>query len=159
MRRTGGSWEKKVANSSLPATNAKRLRKGASATKQSMPAAQMDCFASLATTARVACALLPHPLRRALFRERLRPLDIILRRRHRLHGGIVALVGDRLLQRNRKALLDRLLGSTDRHRAVLADRLGPALRCRERLAGRDHLVDKAEFVALAGGDVARGQDH
>jgi hypothetical protein len=32
----------------LPATNAKRLRKGASATKQSMLVAQMDCFASLA---------------------------------------------------------------------------------------------------------------
>src|SRR6185437_573488 len=41
--------------------------------------------------------LLPHPFRRTLFRKCLRPLDKILRRRHRLHGGIVALVGDRLL--------------------------------------------------------------
>jgi len=35
---------------------------------------------------------LPHPFRRALFGKRLRPLDIILRRRHRLDGRIVALL-------------------------------------------------------------------
>src|SRR5438270_5751146 len=100
--------------------------------------------------------LLPYPFRRALFRKRLRALDIVLRRHHRLHSRIVALLGDRLLQRDRKALLDCLLGSADRHRAVLADRLGATLRRRRCFALRNHLVDEAELVAFARGDVTRG---
>src|ERR1700676_3314 len=100
----------------------------------------------------------PHPFRRALFGKRLRPFDIILRGHHCLHRRILALLGHRLLQRDPKALLDRLLRGADRHRAVLANRLGPALRRRERLTLRHHLTDKTELVALACADVARGQD-
>src|SRR4029077_14116204 len=93
---------------------------------------------------------LPQPFRRALLRKRLRPLDVILRGRHRLHRRVVALFGDRLFQRDRQALLDRLLGGADRHRRVLADGLGPALGRRQRAAGRHHLVDEAELEALPG---------
>ena len=80
--------------------------------------------------------LLPQPFRRALFRKCLRPLDVILRGRHRLHRGILALFGDCLFQRDREALLDRLLGGADRHRAVLADGLCPAFRRRQGFAWR-----------------------
>src|SRR4051794_18481408 len=52
---------------------------------------------------------LPSPLRRPFFRERLRTLDIVLRRHHRFHGGIVALFRDGLFQRHAEPLLDRLL--------------------------------------------------
>src|SRR6266851_2741137 len=93
-------------------------------------------------------ALLPHPLRRALFRKCLRSLDVILRRRHRLHRGVFALFGDRLLQRDREAFLNGLLGGADRHRAVLADRLRPALSGCQRFAGWNHLIHKTEFVAF-----------
>src|SRR5438309_5558432 len=55
------------------------------------------------------CVLLSHPFRRALLRKRLRALDVILRGRHCFHCGVLALFGDRLFQRDRKALLDRLL--------------------------------------------------
>src|ERR1700716_639867 len=47
----------------------------------------------------------PNPFRRALLRERLWSLDVILRRYHRLHGRVLALLGHRLLERNRKTLL------------------------------------------------------
>src|SRR5882757_70862 len=63
--------------------------------------------------------LFAQPFRRALFRKRLRPLDVVLRGRHRFYRRIFALLGDRLFQRDRKALLDRLLGGADRHRRVL----------------------------------------
>src|ERR1700738_3585537 len=93
-------------------------------------------------------ALLPEPLRRAVFGKCLRPLDVILRRRHRLHCGILALFGDRLFQRYRQALLNGLLGGADRHRAVLADRLRPALSACQRCAGWHALIHKTEFVAF-----------
>ncbi len=92
--------------------------------------------------------LLPQPFRRALFRKCLRALDVILRRRHRLYRRIVALLGYRLLQRYRKALLDRLLGGADRHRRVLADGLGPALGGRQRFACRHHLIDEIRVPCL-----------
>src|ERR1700716_2260479 len=53
-------------------------------------------------------ALLSQPFRRALFRKRLWSLDVILRRRHRLDSGIFALLGHRLIQRDRETLLDGL---------------------------------------------------
>src|SRR6202040_1065113 len=99
--------------------------RGAIATKQSnflLAVVFMDCFAALAMTRDgLTLRSLPHPFRRALFRKRLRSLDIILRRRHRLHGGVFALLGDRLLQRDREAFLNGLLGGADRHRRILAD--------------------------------------
>src|SRR5882724_5156295 len=104
-------------------------------------------------------ALLPRPFRRAFFGKGLRAFDVILRRHHGFHRGVFALLGDRLLERDRKPLLNRLLGGADRHRAVLADRLGPTLGGRERFALRHHLVDEAEFEPFAGGDMARGEDH
>jgi len=60
--------------------------------------------------------LLPHPFRRPLLRERLRALDIILRGHHRLDRRILALLLDRLFQRDGEPLLDRLLRGADRHR-------------------------------------------
>src|SRR3979490_346181 len=133
------------------------------ATKQSTTQADapMDCFASLAMTGttRMTTQLLPHPLRRALLRERLWSLDVILRRYHRLHRRVLALLGHRLLERNRKALLHGVFGCPDRHWRVLADRLRPALRRRQRFTLRNHFIDKTELMALARGDVARGQDH
>src|SRR5260364_95931 len=45
----------------------------------------------------------PQPVRRALLRKCLRSLDIVLRMDHRLHRRVVALLGDRLLQRHREA--------------------------------------------------------
>jgi hypothetical protein len=61
-------------------------------------------------------SLLPRPFRWPFFGKRLRSLDIILRRHHRLDRGIFTLFGDRLLQRHREPLLNRLLGGADRHR-------------------------------------------
>src|ERR1700758_3988655 len=52
-------------------------------------------------------SLPPHPFRRPLLGKRLWSLDIVLRLHHRLHGGIIALLGDRLLQRDAEAPLDR----------------------------------------------------
>src|SRR5206468_2693450 len=53
---------------SLPATNAKRLRKGAKATKQSiLPCRTMDCFASLAMTDRHISRSSPRPHQAAFF--------------------------------------------------------------------------------------------
>src|SRR5258706_1805672 len=165
-RRIGGSWRAGMVSSSL---------RGATATKQSISCSDLEngllrgachraalCADPLARNdggEHAALRLPSHPLRRAVFGKRLRPLDVILRRRHRLHGRIVALLGDRLLQRHRKALLDRLLGGADRHRAVLADGFRPALGRRQGFALRHHLIDKTELVAFARADVARGEDH
>src|ERR1700744_4913227 len=99
------------------------------------------------------CGLLPHPLRRALLRKCLWSLDIVLRGRHRLHGGIVALLGNGLLERTRHAFLDRLLGGADRHRRVLGNGLGPAHRASQRFALRHHFIDEAELKTLLGADV------
>src|SRR5689334_12478136 len=101
----------------------------------------------------------PQPLRRAFLGERLGPLDVVLRSRHRFYGRIVALVGHRLLQRDFHAHADRLLGGADRHRRVLGDGLGPALGCGECAARGRNLVDEAELETFPGRDVARSQDH
>src|SRR5437762_7913216 len=84
-------------------------------------------FAALYPSYRATGTSLPQPLRRTLLRKRLRPLDVILRGRHRLYGGVLPLLGDRLFQRHFEPALDRLLGGTDRHRRILGNRLGPAL--------------------------------
>src|SRR3984885_5511249 len=153
MRRTRGSWAQKMFRPSFrdaPAGADPESRNGICLSRF-----RVRCFAS----PRSDRALFPRPFRRALFRKRLRPLDIILRRHHRLDGGVFTLLGNRLLQPDRKALLNGLLGSADRHRAVLANGLRPALRRRQRFACRYHLVDEAEFVAFAGADMAGGEDH
>src|SRR6516165_7521212 len=103
--------------------------------------------------------LSPQPFRRALLGKRLGALDIVLRGSHRLHRRVFALLGHRLFEGNLHALLDRLLGRADRHRRVLADRLGPAFGGGKRLALRNHLVDEAELETLPGRDMTRGQDH
>src|SRR5438270_1279977 len=99
------------------------------------------------------------PFRGPLLGKRLRSLDVVLRRRHGFHRGILALLGHRLLQRDAEALLDGLLGGTDRHRTVLAYRLRSALGPSQGFALRHHFIDKTKFVPLARTDMTGGQDH
>src|SRR6266436_2494493 len=157
MRRTRGSWVGSSGASHQPPSF--RDAPLGAGPESILPVVVMD--SGLATSSRpgMTVPLPPHPLRRTLLRECLRPLNIILRRRHRLHRGVLALFGHRLFQRDREAFLNRLLGGADRHRAVLADGLRPAFGGDKRFAWRHHLVDEAEFVAFLGGDVARGEDH
>src|SRR5260370_9840613 len=153
-----------------PRNDRKSSLRGASATKQSSTWPGVDNGLLRGACHRAAlCAdplarndgndLPPHPFRRAFFGKRLRPLDVVLRRDHRLHRRIVALLGDRLIQRDRKALLDGLLGGADRHRAVLADRFRPAFGRRQGFTLRYHLIDETELMAFARADVTRGEDH
>src|SRR5258708_32518574 len=154
MRRIRESWRAKVASAVMPGwSEGPDLR--CAIAHRGISRFRVRCFAS----PRNDVSLLPHPFRRTLFRKCLRPFDVILRRRHRLHRGILALFGDRLLQRHREALLNGLLAGADRHRAVLADRLRPALSGCQRFAGWNHLIHKTEFVAFLCGDMARGEDH
>ncbi len=92
----------------------------------------------------------PHPFRRPLLRKRLGSLDVILRRRHRLHGRIFPLLGDRLLQRAGKprwiACFEARIDIGEFLAIVSAQRS----RRRERFARRHHLVDEAELEALLG---------
>ena len=102
----------------------------------------------------------PHPFRRTLFRKRLRALDIVLRGRHRLHGGIFAL-------RRSSPAPARPQGPSGspawRHgstsgcscRSVSAQRSAAA----SASPGRHHLIDEAEFQTLPRRDVPAGQDH
>src|ERR1700682_6427450 len=141
-RRTGGSGDVTTLSSSHAV-----IPGWCPGTRPGISRFQVRCFASPRNDEPSP----PHPFRRAFFGKRLRPLDVILRRHHRLHGRIVALLGDRLFKRDRKAFLYRLLGGADRHRAVLADGFRPALRGRQRFTRRHHLIDKTELVAFARG--------
>ena len=105
-------------------------------------------------------SLLPQPLRRALLRKRLRPLDVILRGRHRLHRRDIRAVRPSPVPATPSS--PRWIACLEARIDIgefLADRLRPALGCRQRFAGRNHLVHKAEFEPLLGRDVARGEDH
>lgn len=92
------------------------------------------------------------------FRRRRAALDQILALEERRDGRILA--GDRLVEiGDVEAPIDRLLGSADRHRRAFHDQAGPALRRRQQLGGRHHLVDEAEFLAFLRRHLAAGQDH
>src|SRR5437773_1343167 len=106
-RRTKGSWEIRVASATRPAFVIAR-----SACDEAIHTLPRHGLLRFARNDGGTISL-PHPFRRALFRKRLRPLDVILRGRHRLYGRVFALFGDRLFQRDRKPLLDRLLGGAD----------------------------------------------
>src|SRR5437763_5758637 len=81
----------------------------------------LDCFVADAARNDGSGNSPPQPFRRTLLGKRLRTLDIVLRADHRLHRRIVALLGDRLFQRDAKSPLDGLLGGADRHRRVLGN--------------------------------------
>src|ERR1700738_2086256 len=152
MRRTGGSWEGRAISADLSTSSFRDAPLGAGP-ESILTMVAMDSGLVASRRPGMTKALFPHPFRRALFGKCLRPLDIILRRHHTLYGRVLAPLGHRLFQRDLQALLDGLLGSADRHRRVLADRLGPAFGSSERFAGRHHLVDEAELMALFGRDM------
>src|SRR5450631_2631399 len=185
MRRTRGRWRAKVANTVIPGCAERRpgisrfrVRRCATPRndeaiphceerqRRSNPALVpmqrgLDPLARNdgEDTVRTHEELLPNPFRRTLLGKCLRSLDIILRRRHRCYRGVLALFFFYWLRRHREPFLNRLLGGADRHRAVLADGLGPALGGSQRFAGWNHLVHKTEFMAFLCGDMTRGEDH
>src|SRR5712664_798629 len=159
MRRTRGSWGARAERSDPSPPSFRDGPKDQTSDVQLHIGESRDSGFAASRRPGMTIPLFPQPLRRALFRKCLRPLDIILRFHHRLHRGVLALFGHCLLQRDREALLNCLLGGADRHWAVLADGLRPAFRGDKRFACRHYLVDEAEFVTFLGGDVARGEDH